>query len=82
MLGSVELATSQHCLVVIGSMHVCACVHVIHAIVSVCQTHHTQCPAEPRMFPDVNCSIFNSPKPMTMALSVLVVIEMLNSLNR
>ncbi|KAI0226747.1 Calcium-transporting ATPase sarcoplasmic/endoplasmic reticulum type [Lamellibrachia satsuma] len=44
-------------------------------------THHTQCPAEPRMFPDVNCSIFNSPKPMTMALSVLVVIEMLNSLN-
>ena len=46
------------------------------------QTHHMQCPAEPRMFPSIDCNIFNHPKPMTMALSVLVVIEMLNAMNR
>lgn len=44
-------------------------------------THHMQCPAEPRMFPSIDCNIFNDPHPMTMALSVLVVIEMLNALN-
>jgi len=34
------------------------------------------------MFEGVDCkAIFDSPKPMTMALSVLVVIEMLNALN-
>ena len=44
-------------------------------------THHMQCPAEPRMFPSIDCGIFAHPKPMTMALSVLVVIEMLNALN-
>ena len=41
-----------------------------------------QCPAEPRMFPAIDCNVFNNPKPMTMALSVLVTIEMLNALNR
>jgi Ca2+ transporting ATPase len=41
-----------------------------------------QCPAEPRMFKGVDCGIFNAPEPMTMALSVLVTIEMLNALNR
>ncbi|KAH9518641.1 Sarcoplasmic/endoplasmic reticulum calcium ATPase 2 [Bulinus truncatus] len=46
------------------------------------QTHHMQCPAEPRMFKGVDCSIFQAPEPMTMALSVLVTIEMLNALNR
>ena len=46
------------------------------------QTHHMQCPAEPRMFPAIDCSIFQDPHPMTMALSVLVTIEMLNALNR
>jgi Ca2+ transporting ATPase len=40
-----------------------------------------QCPAEPRMFPAIDCTIFSHPKPMTMALSVLVVIEMCNALN-
>ncbi|XP_046379203.1 calcium-transporting ATPase sarcoplasmic/endoplasmic reticulum type-like isoform X1 [Haliotis rufescens] len=44
-------------------------------------THHMQCPAEPRMFPGVDCNVFNDPHPMTMALSVLVTIEMLNALN-
>ncbi|XP_059169891.1 sarcoplasmic/endoplasmic reticulum calcium ATPase 1-like isoform X1 [Physella acuta] len=44
-------------------------------------THHMQCPAEPRMFKGVDCSIFQAPEPMTMALSVLVTIEMLNALN-
>ncbi|KAK7088026.1 sarcoplasmic/endoplasmic reticulum calcium ATPase 1-like isoform X3 [Littorina saxatilis] len=44
-------------------------------------THHMQCPAEPRMFKGVDCNIFGAPEPMTMALSVLVTIEMLNALN-
>src|SRR5690606_4575276 len=30
----------------------------------------------------VDCNIFHDPHPMTMALSVLVTIEMLNALNR
>jgi Ca2+ transporting ATPase len=44
-------------------------------------THHMQCPAEPRMFPSIDCDIFNHPKAKTAALSVLVVIEMCNALN-
>lgn len=48
----------------------------------VIQTHHMQCPAEPRMFPSIDCNTFNHAKPKTMALSVLVVIEMSNALNR
>ncbi|XP_050410087.1 sarcoplasmic/endoplasmic reticulum calcium ATPase 1 isoform X2 [Patella vulgata] len=44
-------------------------------------THHMQCPAEPRMFKGVDCSVFSEPHPMTMALSVLVTIEMLNACN-
>uniref|UniRef100_A0A095A5T9 P-type Ca(2+) transporter n=1 Tax=Schistosoma haematobium TaxID=6185 RepID=A0A095A5T9_SCHHA len=44
-------------------------------------THHLQCQLEPSMFKGVNCSVFASPKPMTMALSVLVLIEMFNALN-
>jgi Ca2+ transporting ATPase len=44
-------------------------------------THHMQCLAEPRMFPNIDCGIFTNPKPMTMALSVLVTIEMLNAVN-
>ncbi|XP_035826972.1 calcium-transporting ATPase sarcoplasmic/endoplasmic reticulum type [Aplysia californica] len=44
-------------------------------------THHMQCPAEPRMFKGVDCNVFQAPEPMTMALSVLVTIEMLNALN-
>jgi len=45
-------------------------------------THHSQCLAQDNtMFVGVDCDVFNHPKPMTMALSVLVVIEMLNALN-
>lgn len=49
---------------------------------SVPQTHQAQCLAQDEMFAGIDCSVFSHPKPMTMALSVLVVIEMLNSLNR
>ncbi|CAH8557280.1 unnamed protein product [Dicrocoelium dendriticum] len=45
-------------------------------------THHLQCHVERAAFTGVPCSIFTSPKPMTMALSVLVLIEMFNALNR
>merc|ERR1719277_1805044 len=44
-------------------------------------THHTQCPAEPRMFQGVPCDIFVSKKAMTMALSSLVMVEMANAIN-
>lgn len=44
-------------------------------------THHLQCSLDPVAFENVHCSIFSSPKPMTMALSVLVLIEMFNALN-
>jgi len=46
------------------------------------QTHHMQCSAEDKLFTGVDCSVFLHTKPMTMALSVLVVIEMCNALNR
>jgi Ca2+ transporting ATPase len=45
-------------------------------------THHMQCTTAPKhLFDGVDCAVFYSPKPMTMALSVLVVIEMCNALN-
>uniref|UniRef100_A0A1I8JJ10 Calcium-transporting ATPase n=1 Tax=Macrostomum lignano TaxID=282301 RepID=A0A1I8JJ10_9PLAT len=34
-------------------------------------THHMQCLAEEQNFAGIDCKIFNNPKPMTMALSVL-----------
>jgi len=46
------------------------------------QTHHMQCAAEDKLFTGVDCATFLHTKPMTMALSVLVVIEMCNALNR
>ena len=33
-------------------------------------------------FEGVDCEVFEAPQPMTMALSVLVTIEMCNALNR
>lgn len=33
-------------------------------------------------FEGVDCEVFEAPEPMTMALSVLVTIEMCNALNR
>ncbi|XP_076346074.1 calcium-transporting ATPase sarcoplasmic/endoplasmic reticulum type-like [Tachypleus tridentatus] len=44
-------------------------------------THHLSCPGNPENFKGVDCNVFNDPHPMTMALSVLVTIEMLNALN-
>jgi len=44
-------------------------------------SHHLQCLGEPENFEGLDCGIFNHPLPMTMALSVLVTIEMLNALN-
>lgn len=44
-------------------------------------THHLQCLGNPEEFKGVDCSIFHDPHPMTMALSVLVTIEMLNAMN-
>jgi Ca2+ transporting ATPase len=49
-------------------------------------TNHMQCAPDAAAFSDIfargfDCSVFQDPHPMTMALSVLVVIEMLNALN-
>ncbi|XP_072164497.1 calcium-transporting ATPase sarcoplasmic/endoplasmic reticulum type-like [Diadema setosum] len=44
-------------------------------------THHMQCPLEPKNFKKLDCEVFEDPHHMTMALSVLVTIEMLNALN-
>lgn len=41
-----------------------------------------QCLAEHENFHGIDCHIFSNPKPMTMALSVLVLVEMLNAMNR
>uniref|UniRef100_A0A646QHU7 Calcium-transporting ATPase n=1 Tax=Hemiscolopendra marginata TaxID=943146 RepID=A0A646QHU7_9MYRI len=44
-------------------------------------THHLQCIGDNENFKGIDCNIFTDPHPMTMALSVLVTIEMLNALN-
>lgn len=44
-------------------------------------THHLSCIAGGDEFKGVDCKIFHDPHPMTMALSVLVTIEMLNAMN-
>jgi len=44
-------------------------------------THYMQCSTQPEHFEGLDCHIFEDPHPMTMALSVLVIIEMLNALN-
>lgn len=41
-----------------------------------------QCNEENPDFEGVDCEVFEAPEPMTMALSVLVTIEMCNALNR
>lgn len=46
------------------------------------QSHFLQCGPENPDFEGMDCRIFESPYPMTMALSVLVTIEMCNALNR
>uniref|UniRef100_A0A8C5N4U4 Calcium-transporting ATPase n=1 Tax=Gouania willdenowi TaxID=441366 RepID=A0A8C5N4U4_GOUWI len=44
-------------------------------------SHFLQCGPESPDFADLDCKVFESPYPMTMALSVLVTIEMCNALN-
>jgi len=45
-------------------------------------THHLKCTPDNLDFADIdNCKVFDDLHPMTMALSVLVTIEMLNALN-
>lgn len=45
-------------------------------------SYHMQCLGGGEDFKGVDCKIFADPHPMTMALSVLVTIEMLNAMNR
>uniref|UniRef100_A0A672F1T1 Calcium-transporting ATPase n=1 Tax=Salarias fasciatus TaxID=181472 RepID=A0A672F1T1_SALFA len=44
-------------------------------------SHFMQCSEENEDFADIRCEVFESAPPMTMALSVLVTIEMCNALN-
>jgi Ca2+ transporting ATPase len=44
-------------------------------------THQSQCLVQDERFKGVDCEIFSHPKPPSMALSTLVVIEMLNACN-
>lgn len=41
-----------------------------------------QCSEDNEDFAEIRCEVFESSPPMTMALSVLVTIEMCNALNR
>merc|ERR1712223_1235787 len=43
-------------------------------------THHMSCYSNPEDFKGLSCEIFQAPEAMTMALSVLVTIEMANAL--
>jgi len=44
-------------------------------------SNHLSCIVEPENFEGIDCDLFRHPAPMTMALSTLVTIEMLNALN-
>ena len=44
-------------------------------------SHFLQCSSEPEKFKGISCDIFQAPEPMTMALSILVTIEMANAIN-
>merc|ERR1712110_1249808 len=44
-------------------------------------SHHMSCYSDPDDFKGISCEIFQAPEAMTMALSILVTIEMANALN-
>jgi len=44
-------------------------------------THQSQCLVQDEHFKGLDCDIFKNPKPPSMALSTLVIIEMLNAVN-
>merc|ERR1712198_669303 len=44
-------------------------------------SHHMSCYGSPEDFKGISCEIFHAPEAMTMALSILVTIEMANALN-
>ena len=44
-------------------------------------TNFLQCPIQKDAFKGVDCAVFQAPEPMTIALSILVAIEMANSIN-
>jgi len=44
-------------------------------------SHHMSCYGNPDDFKGISCEIFHAPEAMTMALSILVTIEMANALN-
>lgn len=46
------------------------------------QTHYTQCTEDNPDYKGIDCDVFDNLHPMTIALSILVTIEMLNALNR
>lgn len=46
------------------------------------QSHFMQCSEDNEDFDGIRCEVFEAAPPMTMALSVLVTIEMCNALNR
>ncbi|PSN35314.1 Calcium-transporting ATPase sarcoplasmic/endoplasmic reticulum type [Blattella germanica] len=53
----------------------------LRKLVHLLQTHHLACIGGGEEFKGVDCHVFHDPHPMTMALSVLVTIEMLNAMN-
>ncbi len=44
-------------------------------------SHWLSCVSEPTKFKGISCEIFQAPEPMSMALSILVTIEMANAIN-
>lgn len=57
-------------------------IRFIYIIFLLIKTHHFQCAGGGKEWADIDCDVFDDPHPMTMALSVLVTIEMLNAMNR